>query len=128
VRTNLVQIDLVEHRQKAHHADRIAFPGRVELLFFLEERRQLFAHEEHAVLRFLRPDDDVGRNRQVEELVRPHPSRRAPTGLHFVEHQRDVVDAREQPQALHESRARRAHTALSPEWARRAPQPPVCCA
>ena len=110
---HLVQVQLVEQRQQPHHPDRVALPGRVELLFFLEERGQLLAHEEHAVLGFLGPRHHVGRARQVEQFVRPQPSGHAPAGLHFVEDQRHVVDLRQDPQPAHEARARHPHASFA---------------
>ena len=108
--------------------DRIAFPRRVELLFFLEERRQRLADEQHAVLRLLRPGHEVGRTRQIEQLVRPQAAGHAPAGLHLVEHQRHVVDARQQPQLAHEARARDPHAAFAlnrlDQHRRDAPRPP----
>src|SRR5207244_7154013 len=45
---HLIEIELVEEREQPHHADRVAFPRRVEFLLFLKERRELFAHEERS--------------------------------------------------------------------------------
>ena len=110
---HLLEIQLVQQREQPHHADRVAFPGGVELLFLLKERRQLLADEQDAVLRLLRPGDDVGRARQIEQLVRPQAAGHAPAGLHLVEDERHVVDARQQPQLAHEPRARQTHAAFA---------------
>jgi hypothetical protein len=110
---DLIEIELVEQRDQAHHADRITFPRRVEFLLLLEERRQRLAHEQDPVLRFLRPRHQIRRRRQVEELVRPHPAGDTPACLHLVENERHVVDARQQPQLAHEAGAGHAHSAFA---------------
>ena len=127
-RAHLREIQLVEQRDQPHHADRIAFPRRVEFLLFLEERRERFADEQHAVLRLLRPGDEIRRARQVEQLVRPEAARHPPARLHFVEDQRHPVDARQEAQLPHEARARHADAAFAlnrlDQHRRHAPRPP----
>ena len=110
---HLIEVQLVQHGEQPHHADRVPFPRRVELLLLLEERGELLADEEDAVLGLLGPRDDVGRARQIEQLVRPQAARHPPAGLHLVEDERHVVDARQEPQLPHEARARQTHAALA---------------
>ena len=109
---HLLQIDPMQRRQQTHHANGFALPGRVELLLFLEERRHLFAHKQHAVLRLLGPDHDIRRHGQFEQLMRPHAPGGAPARLNLVEHERNIVNTGEQPQPSHESRACEANASL----------------
>ncbi len=59
--------------------------------------------------------------------MRPQPARHAPAGLHLVEDQRHVVDARQQPQLAHEARAGHPYAAFTldrlDENGRHAPRP-----
>ncbi len=110
---DLLEVESVHGGHEAQHAHGVALPGGVEFLLLLEKHRQGLAHEKHAVLRLLRPGDDVGRRRKVEMLMRPHQPGRAETRLHLVEDERHLVDQREQAQAPKEAAARHPDAPLT---------------
>jgi hypothetical protein len=82
---DLVEVELLHECEEPDHPHRVAFPRRVELLLLLEERCERLAHEEHAVLRLLGPNDDVGRAGQIERLMGPEAAGGAPAGLDLVQ-------------------------------------------
>jgi hypothetical protein len=86
---DLLEIELVEQAQSRRTMPTES-PSQVVLKFFflLKNGRQRLAHEQDAVLRFLRPRHQIRRRRQVEELVRPHSTVNAPARSALVEKQR----------------------------------------
>jgi hypothetical protein len=91
-------VHAIDGGQEANHPDRVPLPGGVELLLFLEEGGQLLGDEQHPILCLLGPGHHVGRRRQIEVLVGPHPAGGAKSSLDLVEQERHVVHPREHTQ------------------------------